>query len=420
MTEAIVNKAGTKFWRSVGSVLSGMAVAQAIPLVGSLVLARLYAPAEFGAFSAWLGLVSLAAVIVTGRLEVALPIEEDGEPRKFAALATLVTVVLCSVLLGVIAAGAYLFAPARLGPAPVLVAVFAPAALFAAAAQTWQSWAAAEGQYRYLSGMRIAQAAGVTGTQIVVGMTMPTSVALACGHVFGLLLGTCCAAYWMPLPLARLRSLSGFAGNLRAFWSRNRRFPMLSLPADSINTASAQLPLLIITGKFGAEVGGLFALTMRVLGAPIGLLGAAVLDVFKRSSATGYRERGNCKGEYVRTFFVLAGCGALLAVGVMLVSEPVFVLAFGEPWRKAGVIAVWLMPLFALRFVASPLSYVFYVAGKQHADFAWQCALFLMTVAVFLLSTGFETSVKGYAIGYGFLYLVYLAFSYRYSKGNTA
>jgi hypothetical protein len=42
-----------------------------------------------------------------------------------------------------------------------------------------------------------------------------------------------------------------------------------------------------------------------------------------------------------------------------------------------------------------------------------------MTVAVFLLATDFETSVKGYAIGYGFLYLVYLAFSYRYSKGDT-
>ncbi len=420
MTEAVINKTGAKFWGSVGSVLSGMAVAQAIPLVGSLVLARLYAPSEFGVFSAWLGLVALAAVIVTGRLEVALPLEEDGDPRKFAALATLATVVLGSGSLGIVAAGAYLLVPALLGPAPALVAVFAPAVLFAASAQTWQSWAAAEGRYRDLSGMRIAQAVGVTSTQIVVGLLAPTAIALAIGHLFGLFLGTCFAAYWMPPALAPLRSLSAFSGNLRAFWSRNRRFPLLSLPADSINTASAQLPLLIITGRFGAEVGGLFALTMRVLGAPISLLGAAVLDVFKRSSASGYRERGNCKGEYVRTFCVLAGCGAILAVGIMLVSEPVFVLAFGEPWRKAGVIAVWLMPLFALRFVASPLSYVFYVAGKQHVDFMWQIALFLMTVGVFFLSGGFETSVKAYAVGYGFLYLVYLAFSYRYSKGAVA
>jgi len=362
----------------------------------------------------------LASVVVTGRLEVALPIEAEGEPRRFAALATLATIAGSCVLLGIAAAGAFLFLPALSGSPPGLVAVFAPAVLLAAAAHTWQSWAAADGRYRELSGMRITQALGVTLTQILAGMAAPTAAVLACGYVLGLLIGTCFAAHWMPLELGTLRPPSGFAVRLKAFWSRNRRFPLLSLPADSINAASAQLPLLIVTGRFGPETGGLFALTMRVLGAPIGLLGAAVLDVFKRSSAAGFRERGNCRDEYIRTFCVLAGCGALLAVGVMLVSEPAFVLAFGEPWRKAGLIAVWLMPLFALRFVASPLSYVFYVAGKQHADFFWQCTLFLMTVSVFLLSPGFELSVKGYAIGYGALYVVYLAFSYRYSKGDAA
>jgi len=397
-----------------------MAVAQAIPLIGSLVLTRLYAPTEFGIFSVWLGLVLLASVIVTGRLEVTLAIEHDGGPRNFAALATLATITLGCLFLGMAAGGAYLLVPNLYGGTPVLLLAGVPAVLLTASAQTWQSWAAAEGQYRYLSGMRIAQALGVTGTQIGVGWFAPNSIALALGHVFGLLLGTCFAAYLMPVALSPLRSLSGFLINLRAFWSRNRRFPLLSLPADSINSASAQLPLLIITGKFGPKVGGLFALTMRVLGAPIGLMGAAVLDVFKRSAASSYREQANCQGDYVRTFRVLAAGGVLLAIGVMLLSEPVFVLAFGEPWREAGLIAIWLVPMFALRFVASPLSYVFYIAGKQHVDLVWQCALLVMTVTVFLLPTDFETSVRGYAIGYSFLYLAYLAMSYRFSKGSKA
>jgi hypothetical protein len=44
------------FWRSVGLVLTGTVAAQSIPLLGSLVIARIYAPAEFGLFSAWLGM----------------------------------------------------------------------------------------------------------------------------------------------------------------------------------------------------------------------------------------------------------------------------------------------------------------------------------------------------------------------------
>ena len=192
---------------------------------------------------------------------------------------------------------------------------------------------------------------------------------------------------------------------------------MFALPADAINAASGQLPLLLIAGRFGAETSGLFALTIRVLGAPIGLLGAAVLDVFKRSASCSYRDKGHCKNEYVRTFWVLLVGGVLLALGVNLVAERLFVVAFGEPWRQAGVIAIWLMPMFALRFVASPLSYVFYIAGKQQVDLVWQCALLAVTIASFMLTSSFEDAIKLYAAGYGLLYVVYALLSYHYSKG---
>ena len=84
-----VSEAPGRFWRSVGVVLSGAAAAQVIPLIGSLALARLYAPAQFGLFAAWLGMAHLAAVVITGRYENALALEHDGEPRRVGAAATL-------------------------------------------------------------------------------------------------------------------------------------------------------------------------------------------------------------------------------------------------------------------------------------------------------------------------------------------
>lgn len=408
------------FFRSTKVVLLGMAAAQSIPLLGSLLIARLYAPTEFGVFSAWLGIVLTAAVMVTGRLEMALVVEPDGEPRMFAMVATLATIVTVSGALSVIAIAAYWMVPTLRGLTPGLALLFVPAALLVAVVQTWQSWAAAEGAYRQLSWIRISQALGVTGSQIIVGWFAPNALSLAFGHLLGVLVGVCVAACFMPLELRAIKPWPKFWSKLKKFWSCHRRFPLLALPADVINTASGQLPLLIIASKFGAEYSGLFALTARVLGAPIGLLGAAVLDVFKRSAASSYREQGHCRDDYVRTFRVLALGGGVLALGVMLVAEPIFVLAFGEPWRQAGVIAVWLMPMFAMRFVASPLSYVFYIAGKQHVDLMWQIALLAMTAAAFMLPTNFESSVRAYAIGYALLYVVYLVLSYRYSKGKAA
>lgn len=377
-------------------------------------------PTEFGAFSAWLGVVMTAAVLVTGRFEMALVIEADGEPRRFAMAATLATICGAAAVLFVLVVGTCLIVPASRHFTPGLVMAFLPAVLLMAMAQAWQSWAAAEGLYRELSLIRIAQAAGVTGVQVLVGWLVPSAIGLALGHAMGVLLGVFAAACMMPLSLRAFLPWAGFRTKLRVFWFQHRRLPMYALPADFINTAAGQLPLFFITSKYGSEASGFYALAVRILGGPISLLGTAVLDVFKRSAATSYRELGNCRDDYLRTFRVLAVLGGGLALGGGVMAEPLFAWAFGEAWIQAGVIAVWLMPMFALRFVASPLSYVFYIAGGQRVDLVWQCGLLGMTLFVFSVWGGVEASVKAYAVGYAGMYVIYLFLSYRYAKGGRA
>lgn len=421
MTSPLNSPAEVKsFWRSVGVVLTGTVAAQSIPLLGSLVIARIYSPADFGIFSGWLGFVMIAAVIVTGRFEMALAVEADGTPRRFAVTATLSTVMLVSILFSLIVGVLYLTTYQLENTQPVMAGLFVPAALLAGVTHTWQAWAAAEGNYRGLSWIRISQAFVVTVVQILAGLILPTSAGMMLGHVLGTAAGVGIAIYLMPLSLLDMGARTEFWSSLKTFWRNQRRFPMFALPADAINAASGQLPLLLIASRFGAEASGLFALTIRVLGAPIGLLGAAVLDVFKRRASSSYRDKGHCKDEYVRTFWLLAAGGVILALGVIVVAEHLFVVAFGEPWRQAGVIAIWLMPMFALRFVASPLSYVFYIAGKQQFDLVWQCALLAITLASFILTTSFEGSIKLYAAGYSLLYVIYALLSYHYSKGKQS
>ena len=236
-----------RFWQRVGRVLGGTALAQAIPILGSLLIARLYAPAEFGLFAAWLGLAYLAAVVVTGRFEAALALEADGEPRRAAARATFV-VVGGSALLLLVAALLLWLAGGIAGVPALLLLLFAPTAAALAAAQVWQAWAAGDGRLSALSSMRIAQAVAVTGAQITAG-------------------------------------------------------------------------------------------------------------------------------------------------------------------------ALWPLPLFALRFVASPLSYLFYVAGKQHVDLIWQALLLVLTLATLWLPADLRGALVAYSAGYCAMYGVYLLLSFRYSRG---
>ena len=95
-----------------------------------------------------------------------------------------------------------------------------------------------------------------------------------------------------------------------------------------------------------------------------------------------------------------------------------FAAVFGEAWRPAGELAQILAPLCFLNFIASPLSYVFFVAGKQKVDLVWQVALFLTTLCAFVAPGTLHHNVLWYACGYSLLYLVYLHLSWQVSQNR--
>lgn len=405
-----------RFWPSVISVLTGTAMAQSIPLIGSLVIARLFAPADYGYFATWLGFVSIAAVISTGRFEHSLVLEPDGELRRLAVLSTMVTTLLGALVLGFLLSITLVLdvLPFEFNSTLMVVALI-PTAFLMAIAQIFQSLAATEGRFYDLSLMRISQAIGITGLQIFVGFFFATATALAITYATGVLIGLFIAAWRMPVcPVSSWR----LDFQVR-FWMRHRRFPLFSLPADAINTTAGQLPLIIVGSHFGAETAGFLALTMRTLGAPISLLGTAVLDVFKRHASISWRESGQCRTEYLQTFKVLALSSAIAIVVLSIMSEHLFSIAFGERWRVSGIIAVWLLPVFALRFVASPLSFMIYLANKQHADLLWQIGLLAMTVTTLWFPSEFRMTMLCYSTGYSVMYLIYLIMSYRFSLGRS-
>jgi O-antigen/teichoic acid export membrane protein len=405
-----------EFWPNVISVLTGSVLAQLIPVLGTLIIARQYAPAEFGIFSAWLGIVLILAVAFTARYETAIAIESDGEPRKLAVVSTLLTTLLFACASFVILIIAIIININWINNVPsILLVTSVPAALVIAAMQTLQSWAAADGKYKKLSAMRIIQAASVTIIQIGVGCFYATANALGVAYLLGVVIGLFFSTLLMPI--------RGYAAQvpltlIKNFWSKHRSFPIFSLPADVINTAAAQLPVLIVASRFGAEIAGLLAMTIRMLGAPVGVLGKSVLDVFKRRAASSFRERGECREDYVKTFKVLGLGSIVFFLFIMYFSEALFAAAFGEAWRDSGKIALWLLPLFALSFMASPLSYMVYIAGKQHLDLIWQITLLCMTLLTLYTPHRHDIALQLYGFGYSILYVVYLIMSYRFSLGD--
>ena len=268
------------FWKNIISVFVGTVFVQLIPILASLLITRIFVPEAFGEFSTWLAVVTLIAVMVTLRLETALAITGDGVVRKKAVLfISLISLGITFALLLILLMLYVLGFTSSFFLSNYLLLLCAPAALVLALNVVWQTWAAVEGHYNKMTLMRIIQAAVLAVLQILFGVFYPTALSLSISFfVAGLFSFVVCLLLMPNVLKQRYFNLL----ELKAFVSRYKRFPIYSLPADAINTATAQLPLIVIAYRFGLDVAGFFSLTLRVLGAPIGLVGKAILDVFKR------------------------------------------------------------------------------------------------------------------------------------------
>lgn len=454
------------FWKHLLTVMSGSVAAQALPILAAPLITRLCTPAEMGEFSVWFGVVAVATVIATLRMENAMILDQRRASQQlcFSVVAWSAT----SLALLLTVAAALIKMCCLTGMSWMGALTLGLGAWLTATMQTTLAYAASHNAFAPAAKAKIVAAGGIALAQLgILGLGLGSG-ALMAGHLIGFAMGLVAARILLKPPLGsgplggsgaggwrhrlnwrhwpdwrgwragaaggalrRLRQLrrlrpprprwrAGLSALLpskaqRAYLMTHRALWSFTLPGNLLNTGVGQLPLLIIGARHGAMAAGLFALTQRVLAAPISLLAASVHEVFKRESVRQFQDTGNCRPAYLHALRVLLLLGCVPSLILLVASPALFAFAFGEAWRGAGELAQILAPLYFLNFLASPLSYVFFVAGRQKIELVWQIALFVMTACVFAAPLTLRQSVLAYTIGYSLLYLLYLQMSYHYS-----
>ncbi len=398
-------------------MLTGTVAAQAIPFLVAPLLTRLVTPDDMGLYSAWLGLVTIAAVIATFRLEVVMVVCRTAEERRLC--------VELAVVLGILVAGVCVFI--GMVAEPLLErwirgwSITASAALGAAIwglamSQVWRSYAVAEGRFVLLGWLRIWMAAATAVAQVVGAGFSDGGVGMMWGYAIGALCAIGYAELRMGRPLRRDVAPADQPA-LQSFVARHRRLAMVGMPSEIINNIANQLPVLLISWRFGLELAGLYALTARTLDAPASVISASALDAYKQRAADEFRRLGNCRAAYLDTLKMLAAISLVPTVVVLAAGPTLFAWVYGEAWRQSGVLALILMPMYFIRFFASPLGYTLYITGAVGWQLAWQVALLGMTLCVFLLPTQGTYAIAGFSAGYAGLYVVYLWMTYRAASG---
>ncbi len=376
-----------KFARNIGLLAGGTALAQLIRLAAEPFLTRIFSQSDFGIYSAYLAVMSFAAVGVCLRYELAIFLPDDDDD---AAAAVVVAVVSSLLVGGVTAAAAYLLVVYG-----VLEGEFAALNQYAwifpisvvgwGLFQTLSFWMSRQKRFKSVVGGKFSQTSGQAATQVSFGLVSPTPFGLIVGDAAGRILGSIYLAIGtFRHDAASFRALS--RAKILTVAKRYREFPIVSMPSALINTAAFSVPMLMIGAYFGAATLGVFGLVYRVMSVPAALTTQAVSQVYM--SEAGRLASANPRSLrtlYSRTLRKLLVIGFLPHFAVALFGPWLFGFVFGEGWREAGEYARLLALMHYLAFAIGPLQTTLNMLERQRLQFVWDvCRATLSIGCVFL------------------------------------
>ncbi|MGY6521262.1 MAG: lipopolysaccharide biosynthesis protein [Mongoliitalea sp.] len=403
--------------KNVITLMTGTSIAQAIPIALSPILTRIYSPQEFGLYALYVGLATILGVVATGRYELAIMLPEDDEDAlQIVGLSSLISLIVSVVVLLIVLFFGELIA-LMLGNGELYSWLFfLPITIFLTGFyQSLNYWFNRKKDFKQLAKNRVLQNTSTGFTQVPLGYINING--------FGLLFGTIFGQFVTTFLLAKnfLKIVPDFFSylskhNFQKIAGRYINFPKYDVSTALLNSASMYAPNILFTTFFGATFSGFFYLTQRVLQAPITLISSSVLDVFKEEASKSFRELGNAKFIFMRTFKWLFFISIFPTAVIYIFIEDLFLFFFGSDWETAGLYAKILTPALAIRFIANPLSFMIYIAEKQIINLITMVILSISIFGVFLMGfTHFEV-VKAISFIYIIYYTVHLLISARLAK----
>lgn len=411
LTDKIRRLTSGGFLRDVLKLAVGTVLGRAITLVALPLVTRLYAPEDFALLAVYLSLVSLVSVVACFRLEAAIPLaDDDDEAVNLLALALLALVLvsaltLIATLLMPTTLAQWLGKPeiaAYLWLVPVGIAMSGSYAAF-------QFWATRARRFGSIARTRIGQAVTGVATMLSLGWAGIAPLGLLLGNALNIGAGGLSLAFGaLRSDRSLLNSVS--PGKMKTALRKYYRYPVYSTPEALFNIAGIQVPMLLIAAHGGSEAGFLL-LAMQIMTAPMTLLGSSISQVYMSRAPEELREGRLAPFTLsIMRRLVMVGTGPLILVGIL--APIIFPWVFGSDWARSGEIVTWLVPWMALQFIASPVSIVMYVVGRQRAMLALTALGFILRVGgtVLALDSDYMSPVLGLALGSVSYYLAVVIF----------
>jgi O-antigen/teichoic acid export membrane protein len=205
---------------------------------------------------------------------------------------------------------------------------------------------------------------------------------------------------------------------------RYKKFPLINAWSVLLNSASAQAPVIVITGMFSVTVTGYYSISHRILSLPMTFIGQSVAQVFLDRAAKARNNLDELARITLTLYKKLLLIGSLAMSVVTFYGDILFPFFFGPEWETAGKYAQWLSIWLVFVLSTSPLSNIYSILERQGELLSINIIIFISRIGVIIIAQlmGFSdiNMIAAYSIlgvilysgiGFRILRLVHISFA---------
>ncbi len=362
-------KPKSEFSRNVLTLMTGTTIAQAIPIAISPILTRIYTPEDFGVFALFLAITGVFSVVASARYELALmlPRKEEDAINLFALGMMIILFLTGSLFFVILVFHSYLLDILNSDEIGYWL-YFVPVAFFFIGLFNLLSYYNnRQKNYKDIASATIVKSIVLAMVQLTVGFFK----AGASGLISGQIISSFFANMQLLKNIVKDKELLSKVSKVKmiALAKRYKDFPKYQAPHAMLNTFSSYIPVYMFTPFFGLGVVGLYALSTRIVFAPMMILAGASAKVYNQKVTQLYNAKGDAYGFTVRLLKSLLKKIIIPFLIIVVFAPDIFAFIFGEEWREAGVytqiLSLWLL----LNISVSTVSFIPSLIQQQKKAF---------------------------------------------------
>jgi O-antigen/teichoic acid export membrane protein len=249
----------------------------------------------------------------------------------------------------------------------LLVPVFT---FFAGFTQILNYWSTRNGTFLRNALSKISIAAVTVGISLLWGMLIEDPIGLIYGAILGQIIGwIIIGSNYSKLAIQAWKKLTNH--DAKVLWKSYSKFPTYNAPNALVDNLQQYGIVFLLGAFFASEISSYYFQSLRILAAPLALIGASIYQVFYPKAAQAFHDTKNIRGYVLKIYSVLFAIGFPIFAVLFFFTEEIFVFLLGETWRMTAVYAHILIPFIFANFLISPVSAVTAVVHKQHQSFAF-------------------------------------------------